>query len=115
MATFPSSSPISSPSDLTCRQIVGGRHPGARTPPTASATGVMAWVRHPQEVPPMMDTPELRPMGKGEASPHLIDDVMPNRHASRVEMVVVEADPGPTYAALRDLDLMSVHSPLVEA
>ena len=63
----------------------------------------------------MTDTPELRPMGKGEASPLLIDDIMPNRHASRVEMLVVEADPGPTYAALRELDFMSVHSPLMDA
>ncbi|HEX6235764.1 MAG TPA: hypothetical protein VFZ68_01140 [Acidimicrobiales bacterium] len=63
----------------------------------------------------MTDTPELHPMGKGEASPLLIDDIMPNRHASRVEMLVVEADPGPTYAALRELDFMSVHSPLMDA
>lgn len=63
----------------------------------------------------MTDTPELRPMGTGEASPLLIDDVMPNRHASRVQMLVVEADPGPTYAALRELDFMSVHSPLMDA
>lgn len=63
----------------------------------------------------MTETPELRPMADGEASPLLIDDIVPNRHASRVETIVVGADPGPTYAALRELDLLSVHSPLMDA
>lgn len=63
----------------------------------------------------MTETPQLPPMAEGEASPLLIDQLMPNHHASRVELAVVGADPGPTYEAVRELDFLSVHSPLMDA
>lgn len=44
----------------------------------------------------------------------LIDSVMPTFDAGIAEHVVVAADPATTFAAARTLDLMTVHSPLLD-
>ena len=45
----------------------------------------------------------------------LIDRALPSFDFTRVEHEVVEADPEATYAAVRRLDFMKVHSPLMDA
>ena len=45
----------------------------------------------------------------------LIDRALPRFDLTRVEHVVVEADPETTYAAVRRMDFMKVHSPLMDA
>lgn len=45
----------------------------------------------------------------------LIDRAVPRFDFTRVEHAVVEADPDATYAAVRRLDFMKVHSPLMDA
>lgn len=45
----------------------------------------------------------------------LIDRALPRFDFTRVEHDVVEADPDTTYAAVRRLDFMKVHSPLMDA
>ncbi len=45
----------------------------------------------------------------------LIDRALPRFDFTRVEHEVVEADPEATYAAVRRLDFMKVHSPLMDA
>ena len=45
----------------------------------------------------------------------LIDRALPRFDFTRVEHEVVEADPETTYAAVRRLDFLKVHSPLMDA
>ena len=45
----------------------------------------------------------------------LIDRALPRFDFTRVEHLVVEADPETTYAAVRRLDFLKVHSPLMDA
>ena len=45
----------------------------------------------------------------------LIDRALPRFDFTRVEHQVVEADPETTYAAVRRLDFLKVHSPLMDA
>ncbi len=44
----------------------------------------------------------------------LIDAVMPTYDAGIAEHVIVDADPATTFAAVRDLDLLTVHAPLLD-
>jgi hypothetical protein len=53
----------------------------------------MAWLQPSEEMSSMTETPQLPRLAEGEASPLLIDQLMPNHHASRVELVVVRSDP----------------------
>ncbi len=45
----------------------------------------------------------------------LIDRALPHFDFTRVEHEVVEADAEATYAAVRRLDFMKIHSPLMDA
>lgn len=51
----------------------------------------------------------------GARSALLLDDVLPEFGFARLESVPIAAPAGTVYAAARDLDLLSVHSPLFDA
>ena len=48
------------------------------------------------------------------AAPLLLDEALPEFRFNRLEAIVVAADPGAVFAAARDLDLLSIHSPLFD-
>lgn len=48
------------------------------------------------------------------APPLLLDEALPQFQFNRLEVIAVAADPGSVFAAARDLDLLSVHSPLFD-
>jgi hypothetical protein len=48
------------------------------------------------------------------AQPLLLDEVLPTFQFTRLETIAVCADPAAVYAAARDLDLLSIHSPLFD-
>jgi hypothetical protein len=48
------------------------------------------------------------------ASPLLLDAVLPRFQFTRLETIMVAADRAAVYAAARDLDLLSIHSPLFD-
>src|SRR5690606_1782254 len=92
------------------------------SPPAAGVAGGGQTPRTPEPRPlrrgggrTMADRPQLTPIAAGESAPLLIDQLMPNHHARREELIVVHADAGPCYAAVRDLDFLAVHSPLADA
>lgn len=72
--------------------------PAAPTPPTA-------------EAPP----PAAAPHVLGDATDMLIDRYLSPYETTMIEHAVVDADVETTWAALMDLDLMAVHSPLLDA
>ncbi|MFF3608401.1 hypothetical protein [Streptomyces sp. NPDC002463] len=47
--------------------------------------------------------------------PHLLDTALPEFRFSRLECAVIAAAPDVVYGAARDLDMLSKHSPLLEA
>jgi hypothetical protein len=49
------------------------------------------------------------------AGPLLLDSMLPEFRFTRLESVAVAADLGAVYGAARELDLLSVHSPLFDA
>lgn len=54
-------------------------------------------------------------MTASDYGPLLIDSAMPAHDAAIAEHVVVAAGPATTFAAARELDLLTVHSPLLDA
>jgi hypothetical protein len=48
------------------------------------------------------------------APPLLLDEALPEFQFNRLEAIAVAADPAAVFAAARDLDLLSVHSPLFD-
>lgn len=53
-------------------------------------------------------------MTAADADAFLIDSMMPIHDAAIAEHIVVAADPATTFAAVRALDLLTVHSPLLD-
>jgi hypothetical protein len=58
-----------------------------------------------------MDTDASRGIG----TPLLLDRALPDFRFARLECVAIAAPPGAVFDAARDLDLLSVHSPLFDA
>ncbi|MET9881844.1 hypothetical protein ABZZ20_01545 [Streptomyces sp. NPDC006430] len=54
------------------------------------------------------------PIADETAAPLLLDGVLPEFACTRVECVVVPARPSVAYRAARDLDLLTVHGPLLD-
>ena len=49
-----------------------------------------------------------------DSTPLLIDEFMPSFDASIAEHVIVRSDPSTTFRAARELDFLSVHTPLLD-
>ena len=49
-----------------------------------------------------------------DSTPFLLESAMPTYDVSIAEHIVVHADPATTFAAARELDLLTVHSPLLD-
>jgi hypothetical protein len=63
----------------------------------------------------LSDTPAGGPTTEGEAAAMLIDRYLPAFDATQIEHLVIDADVATTWAALRELDLMQIHTPLLDA